>query len=132
MEIGGYLPLTGSLASLGPPEVAGVELAVQEINDAGGVLSKEVIFFNGDSSDSVELRQGCCHHPEADQPDVDMIVGAASSGVTLNTLKQVTGAGILQVSPAATSPDLTDLRGRRSVLPARRLRTCCKAACSVT
>ena len=41
LQIGGYLPLTGSLASLGPPEVAAVELAIGEINDEGGVLGKD-------------------------------------------------------------------------------------------
>ncbi len=33
-----FLPLPASLAFLGPPEVAGVDLAIKEINDAGGVL----------------------------------------------------------------------------------------------
>ena len=117
LQIGGYLPLTGSLASLGPPEVAGVELAVEEINEAGGVLGKEVIFYNGDSSDSSNFDKGVATIQKQISRGVDMIVGAASSSVTLNTLKQVTGAGILQVSPAATSPDLDRRRGRRAALP---------------
>ena len=40
--IGTLLPQTGTLAYLGPPEVAGVDLAVQEINEAGGVLGSDV------------------------------------------------------------------------------------------
>ena len=36
-KVGGILPLTGNLAFLGPPEIAGVGLAVSEINAAGGV-----------------------------------------------------------------------------------------------
>jgi hypothetical protein len=107
LQLGGYLPLTGSLASLGPPEVAGVELAVQEINDAGGVLSKDVVFYSGDSSDSANFDKGVATIQKQIQRGVDAIIGAASSSVTLNTLKQVTGAGIMQVSPANTSPDLT-------------------------
>lgn len=35
--VGTLLPETGSLAFLGPPEFAGVDLAVADINDAGGV-----------------------------------------------------------------------------------------------
>ena len=35
-------PQTGDLAFLGPPEFAGVELAVKDINEAGGVLGKDV------------------------------------------------------------------------------------------
>ena len=42
LKIGTLLPQTGSLAFLGPPEFAGVDLAVKEINDAGGVLGEDV------------------------------------------------------------------------------------------
>jgi ABC-type branched-subunit amino acid transport system substrate-binding protein len=105
--IGGYLPLTGSLASLGPPEVAGVELAVQDMNKAGGVLGKDVTFINGDSSDTTKPEVGAATIKKQLDKGVDVIIGAASSSVTLNTLDEVTGAGVLQISPANTSPDLT-------------------------
>ena len=52
LTIGTLLPQTGSLAFLGPPEVAGVELAIQEINAAGGVLGKPVELVEGDSGDA--------------------------------------------------------------------------------
>jgi hypothetical protein len=42
LKIGSLLPTTGSLAFLGPPEIAGVNLGIKEINDAGGVLGKPV------------------------------------------------------------------------------------------
>ena len=38
LKIGNILPQTGNLAFLGPPEFAGVELAVKQINDAHGHL----------------------------------------------------------------------------------------------
>src|SRR3954464_2406723 len=49
---GTLLPQTGSLAFLGPPEFAGVKLAVQEINAAGGVLGKQVTEIDTDSGDT--------------------------------------------------------------------------------
>lgn len=107
LQIGGYLPLTGSLASLGPPEVAAVELAIDEINSEGGVLGKDIEWFPGDSSDSSNFEKGTQTIQAHIAKGVDAIVGAASSSVTLNTVKLVTDAGILQMSPAATSPDLT-------------------------
>lgn len=107
LQIGGYLPLTGSLASLGPPEVAAVELAISEVNDEGGVLGKPIEWFPGDSSDSANFDKGTQTIQSHIAKGVDAIVGAASSSVSLNTLKLVTDAGILQVSPANTSPDLT-------------------------
>ena len=42
LKIGTLLPQTGSLAFLGPPEFAGVKLAIQDINAAGDVLGKQV------------------------------------------------------------------------------------------
>ena len=42
LTIGTLLPQTGNLAFLGPPEFAGVDLAIKEINEAGGVLGKPV------------------------------------------------------------------------------------------
>src|SRR5512141_711714 len=42
LKIGTLLPQTGSLAFLGPPEFAGVGLALKDINAAGGVNGKQV------------------------------------------------------------------------------------------
>src|SRR5687768_14077630 len=52
LKIGTLLPLTGTLAFLGPPEVAGVQLAINEINEAGGVLGAPVEVISGDSGDT--------------------------------------------------------------------------------
>ncbi len=107
LELGTILPETGSLAFLGPPEFAGVELAVQDINEAGGVLGEDVELTQGDSGDTEtdianqtvdkHLAQG-----------VDAIIGAASSGVSFTVIDKITGAGVVQFSPANTSPDFTD------------------------
>ena len=106
LKIGSLLPTTGSLAFLGPPEIAGVNLGIKEINDAGGVLGKPVEVIHRDSGDtktdiatqstSALLGQG-----------VSAIVGAASSGVSKTVINQITGAGVIQFSPANTSPDFT-------------------------
>ena len=40
LKIGTLLPATGSLAYLGPPEFAGFDLAIADINAAGGVLGR--------------------------------------------------------------------------------------------
>ena len=52
LVIGTLLPQTGSLAFLGPPEIAGVNLAIKDINDAGGVMGKPVVVEHADSSDA--------------------------------------------------------------------------------
>ena len=53
LTIGTILPQTGSLAFLGPPEFAGFDLAIKEINAAGGVLGKPTSSgIKGDSGDT--------------------------------------------------------------------------------
>ncbi|WP_062134117.1 ABC transporter substrate-binding protein [Demequina aestuarii] len=107
LTIGSLLPLTGSLAFLGPPEVAGVDLAQKEINDAGGVWGSDVEIIHTDSSDTDNPQIASQSVTELISQDVAAIVGAASSAVTLNVVDDVTAAGIVQISPANTSTALT-------------------------
>jgi ABC-type branched-subunit amino acid transport system substrate-binding protein len=102
LTIGTLLPQSGDLAFLGPPEFAGVDLAVQEMNDAGGVLGNNVKQVKADSGDGTPniapsetdklLRGGA-----------DAVVGAASSSVSLSVIDKITGAGVVHISPANTS-----------------------------
>ena len=55
LRVGGILPLTGNLAFLGPPEVAGVGLAVSDINAAGGVAGTTACLDMQDSGDSTDM-----------------------------------------------------------------------------
>jgi len=107
LTIGTLLPQTGNLAFLGPPEFAGVELAVKEINDGGGVLGNPVTLLNGDSGDTTtNIAAQTVDRQIAE--GVNAIIGAASSAVTLSVIDKVTSSGVLMVSPANTSPTLTD------------------------
>ena len=51
LVVGTLLPQTGDLAFLGPPEFAGVDAAVEDINAAGGVNGKHVTQAKADSGD---------------------------------------------------------------------------------
>ena len=106
LKVGSLLPQTGDLAFLGPPEFAGVDLAVQEINAAGGVLCSDIVHIVGDSGDTSTniASQTVDSHIAA---GASVIFGAASSGVSLTVIDKITSAGLLQMSPANTSPALT-------------------------
>ena len=102
LRIGSLLPQTGDLAFLGPPEFAGVDLAVQDVNEAGGVLGKPIEEFDADSGDGTPDIAGA----EVDKlfnEKVDAIVGAAASGVSVSVIDKITGAGVVQFSPANTA-----------------------------
>mgnify|MGYP001827528355 CR=1 FL=1 len=106
LQLGGLLPETGNLAFLGPPEFAGAELAVAEINEAGGVLGADVEWSPGDSSDNGDVANQTVDRHLDD--GVDAIVGAASSGVSFTVIDKITGACVIHFSPANTSPDFTE------------------------
>ena len=101
LSIGTALPQTGSLAFLGPPEEAGVALAVKDINEANKGIQIEITY--GDSGD-LDNKAYETEIPRLLNAGVKAIVGAASSGVSLAFIDQVVGAGVLQISPANTSP----------------------------
>jgi len=105
LKVGTILPQSGALAFLGPPEEAGVALAVQEINEAGLGINVEAIY--GDSGDTTTDTATVTVTDLLSQ-DVSAIIGAASSGVSLTVIDQITGAGVIQFSPANTSAAFTD------------------------
>jgi len=107
LKIGTLLPQTGSLAFLGPPEFAGVDLALKDINDAGGVNGKQVEKVDSDSGDTATDTASQSVDRLLSQK-VDAIVGAASSSVSLSVIDKITGSGVLQISPANTSDELTN------------------------
>jgi ABC-type branched-subunit amino acid transport system substrate-binding protein len=106
LKLGTLLPQTGSLAFLGPPEFAGVDLAVQEINAAGGVLGQEVTVSHTDSGDtSTDIASQSVDRLLSEE--VDAIIGAASSGVTSTVIDAIVQSDTVMFSPANTSPDFT-------------------------
>ncbi len=107
LVVGTLLPQTGSLAFLGPPEFAGVDLAIQDINAAGGVLGKPVKVVHSDSGDATtDIASQSVDRLMSNK--VDAIIGAASSGVSFTVIDKITGAGVVHFSPANTSPDFTN------------------------
>ncbi|QBR90892.1 ABC transporter substrate-binding protein [Nocardioides euryhalodurans] len=102
LTLGSLLPQTGDLAFLGPPEFAGVNLAVEDMNAAGGVLGQDVVNIEADSGDGTPDIAGA----EVDKlfnQDVDAIIGAAASGVSVSVIDKITGNGTVHFSPANTA-----------------------------
>ena len=106
LVIGSLLPATGDLAFLGPPEFAGVEKALLEIDAGGGVLGSPVTYIEGDSGDTTTDIASQTVDSQLSQ-GVQAIIGAASSGVSLTVIDKITSNGVVQFSPANTAPALT-------------------------
>ncbi|WP_049563654.1 ABC transporter substrate-binding protein [Nonomuraea sp. SBT364] len=111
LTLGSLLPQTGSLAFLGPPEFAGVDLAVKEINEAGGVLGKPVAKIHTDSGDTTTNIASQSVDKLLTQ-NADAIIGAASSSVSESVIDKITGAGVVHFSPANTSDKFTTIEDK--------------------
>ena len=106
LNIATVLPETGNLAFLGPPEFAGAQLAVDEINEAGGVLGADVTLDQGDSGDtSTDIANQTVDRQLA--AGADAFIGAASSGVSFTFIDKLVENCKIHFSPANTSPDFT-------------------------
>jgi len=108
LRIGTILPNTGTLAYLAPPAEAGVGLAVEDINAAGGVLGQDVTIDPAtDSGDSNDLTVSSAAATQLIDAKVPVAIGAESSSVTLNVIDQLTAACIVEISPANTASSLS-------------------------
>lgn len=109
LKIGALVPLTGDLQSYGEPSLKSAELAVKEINEAGGVLGEEVKLASGDTQ-TIPQPGVAAAQKLVNLEGVHGIVGALSSGVTVPVAQSVSASeGVLQISNASTSPVITTL-----------------------
>lgn len=102
--IGTALPVTGNLAFLGPPEIAGTEYAAAEVNEADKGVTINLV--QGDSGDT-DNKAYETEIPRLLNAGATAIIGAASSGTSLQFIDQVIAADAIQFSPANTSAAFT-------------------------
>lgn len=106
LKIGTIIPQTGDLAILGPPQGEAVKLAVSQINEAGGILGKDLELAEGDSGTNEEVANNAADRMIQSEL-VDAIIGAASSRISLSIIDKVTGSETVQCSPSNTSATFT-------------------------
>jgi branched-chain amino acid transport system substrate-binding protein len=104
LTVGTILPQTGNLSFLGPPEFAGVDLAAAEIGATDFEFDVNVVDRDSGDADTDIATQSA---GELIDLGADVVVGAASSGVSFTFIDQLVDAGVVQISPANTSPDFT-------------------------
>lgn len=109
LHIGALVPLTGDLQAYGETSENGIKLAVQEINEAGGVLGEEVEMSTGDTQTAPQAGVDAAERL-VNVDGVNALIGALSSGVTIPVAETVSRSeGVPQISGASTSPVITDL-----------------------
>ncbi len=106
LRLGALVPQSGGLQFFNRPMAAGVRLAIADINAAGGVFGRKVVGTEADAGDSDDRGAQALTRLVAGKADV--IIGPVSSSASLAMLDQVKNAGVVQISPTATSDRLTD------------------------
>ncbi len=108
LRIGTLFATSGTYASLGAGQVAGVEAAVREINEAGGVNGVPVEVFHRNSGDAT-TETAEASYADLVAKGVDVVVGPSSSVLAQRLVEPVIAAGVPLISPAATLPALSTL-----------------------
>jgi ABC-type branched-subunit amino acid transport system substrate-binding protein len=111
LRIGTLLPQTGSSAFIGPAQLAGVRLAIDEINAAGGIDGAPVELLSRDSGDASTTTVEASF-AELAAAGTDVVIGPSSSVLVRRVIPMAATAGVTVVSPAATFPDLTAVGDR--------------------
>ncbi len=109
-KIGVLMDITGPIANFIPPLQNAANLAVKQVNEQGGLLDGNAVAVYGDTTGS---SQGAVDAAQklANVENVPIIMGALMSGTTIAAAEAVSiPTGIVQISPTATSPAMTDLK----------------------
>ena len=110
LTIGDSIPLTGDLADFGPPGEKAADLAVDEINSAieevGADHTVEIIHEDNETNPQAAVQAARSMVGDG----ATCIAGAWASADTIPTARSVsTREGVLQISPASTSDEITAL-----------------------
>lgn len=99
-------PLTGEISMYGVSAANGAKLAADEINANGGILGKDLEIIDYDSKG--DIPEGVNAYSRLrDQDNIDALIGATISGVTLAIKELAVVDGIPMLTPTATNPDIT-------------------------
>src|SRR5574344_1769818 len=107
VKIGGIFPLSGSVAVYGVECKNGIDLAIEEINAAGGISGKQIVLVSEDDEGNPDKTVNAFKKLTT-KDGVKIIIGSLTSGCTqsITTLSQA--GKIIQIAPAATAPAITD------------------------
>jgi branched-chain amino acid transport system substrate-binding protein len=99
IKIGAFLAVTGPAAFLGDPEQKTLELYVEKLNAAGGLLGRKLQLVSYDSAGDAEKARTFVKRL-IEQDKVDVIVGGSTTGETMAVVPLVEQAGMPFISLA--------------------------------
>lgn len=107
IKLGSIGPLSGGVAVYGTEARNAIELAVEEINAAGGVNGQNFELISEDDEGNPE-KSVSAYKKLVTKDGVKLIVGSLTSGCTLAITPLAQAQKVVLVAPAATNPAITD------------------------
>jgi branched-chain amino acid transport system substrate-binding protein len=109
-KIGILMDITGPIASFIPPLQNAANLAVKQVNEQGGLLDGKAIAVFADTTGSAQGAVDAAGKL-VNIENVPVIMGALMSGTTIAAAEAASiPAGVVQLSPTATSPAITSIK----------------------
>ena len=110
IKLGLVAPMSGPNARYGAFSQRGAELAVKEINDAGGVDGQKIELYSADSQ-GTPVEGVSATRRLIDEDEVDYVIGDVSSSVTLAMQPVAEDAEVLLLNAASSNPKITYAAG---------------------
>ncbi|KXB06960.1 hypothetical protein AKJ52_01255 [candidate division MSBL1 archaeon SCGC-AAA382C18] len=107
VNMGMLMPLTGDLSPYGGPMRDGGKLAIEQINDAGGLLDNRKINLIVEDTETSETVSVDAASKLINVNNVPVIIGPAGSGSAMAIIDKCITNKVLQIGPSTTSPDFT-------------------------
>ena len=105
ITLGVISPNTGALAEYGKAVTTGVDLAVSEINAAGGILGQQITVINTDDQGEPTETSNAFNSLVAQ--GVGLIVGSVTSGCTSAITGAANEEGVVLLTPSSTADSIT-------------------------
>lgn len=109
IKLGALLPMTGDLQAFGETTLNGINLAIDHINENGGVLERSLALSVGDTQTAAQPSIDAAQKLVSVE-QVVAVLGALSSGNTIPVAETITSSNsVPQISNASTSPTISTL-----------------------
>lgn len=107
IKIGGIFPLSGAVAVYGVECKNGIDLAIEEINAAGGINGKNVVLISEDDEGNPDKTVNA-YQKLTSKDGAKIIIGSLTTGCTQAITNRAQAQKVVQIAPAATAPAITD------------------------
>jgi len=106
IRVGEFASLTGKESAFGVSSHNGTQMAVDELNAAGGLLGKQIKLLTEDTQSKAGESQTVVNKLVS-RDGVVAVLGEVASGRSLEAAPVCQGAGVPMISPSSTNPDVT-------------------------